>query len=87
MTTRKIDSPPPLRFSITEEASGRVIAVVEAADAGDALDRFQRVRHFVHEPYRGVLSVKEQDTDVPLTTPSFFEGFFQVLEASSATKH
>lgn len=76
----------PLRFSVAEE-NGQVIAVVEAADAGHALERFQRVRHLISTPHGGILTVREQSTDVPITTPAFFEGHFLALDASQATRH
>jgi hypothetical protein len=76
----------PLRFSVAEDG-GQVIAVVEAADAGEALERFERIRHLVRAPRGGTLTVREQSTDVPITTPAFFEGYFLALDSAQATRH
>jgi hypothetical protein len=77
----------PLRFSVAEADGGPVIAVVEAADAGDALQRFERIRHLVRASRGGLLTVREQSTEVPITTPTFFEGYFLALDAAQATRH
>ena len=78
------------RFRVTDDGSGRIVAIVEAPDTLQAHQRFERVRVLVREIERvscSAYSVEEQSPDVLVRCCFFSDGYFEVLDSSERHRH
>ena len=79
------------KFSMSLADTDETVAVVEAVDADDAFARFLKIRRVIRRqlvPDPGKLWKIEQTSANGAITYLFFSGpFFDVVEASEATKH
>lgn len=65
------------QFSIVDGRSGKAYAVVDAVNEGQAMRRFDAVRHVVQGlPERGQFGAEPHPENVPVSVAWFKDGYF-----------
>lgn len=78
------------QFRISDVATEKPVAIVEAVNEKQAIERFFQIQSQLSMPKPGndkLWLCTEHQPGEPRTVPVFFERFFAILDSLSAVKH